>query len=325
MTPSRRKAKRAKNKPSKTAASRNKKNKTIVAAVLDSQKLQDLYAAMLRAHLLQKWAKDILPASQEESSQLENGREAVLAGAIAHMLPGDSLAAVQDEFLASFVRGLPLTSIVEQIVAGDSQPSAGTERNRTRTHALNTLQRGVALGVESKGKPLAVLCYFGEHASAAYDTLNLAAKDKLPLVCVAEAKLSGAEDQNASASSAHGARNFPQITVDGNDVVAIFRVAQEAVRRARSGHGPSLIECLFSEEKSAPGRTDQSPGTLAFMQAYLQRRSLWSDEWQQKIVREFQQELDAAIANAPNAHGKLDRVSAPDRSSTRSPQRLELS
>ena len=39
------------------------------------------------------------------------------------------------------------------------------------------------------------------------------------------------------------AYGFPGITVDGNDIVAVWRVTQESIHRARSGAGPTLIEC----------------------------------------------------------------------------------
>src|SRR5215469_4453952 len=98
--PKRRKAKRAKSKPS-GAASKSSKAKTVVAAVLDSQKLQSLYATMLKTRMLTQQAGGIL----SDRNSLPTGREAVLAGAITHTLPGDSIAATQNALLASFIRG----------------------------------------------------------------------------------------------------------------------------------------------------------------------------------------------------------------------------
>ncbi len=45
------------------------------------------------------------------------------------------------------------------------------------------------------------------------------------------------------------AYGFPGVTVDGNDVDAVFEVAKEAVERARAGGGPTLIECLTYRHK----------------------------------------------------------------------------
>ncbi|HEY5030273.1 MAG TPA: thiamine pyrophosphate-dependent enzyme, partial [Candidatus Angelobacter sp.] len=86
-----------------------------------------------------------------------------------------------------------------------------------------------------------------------------------------------------------------------------FRVAQEAIRRAREGHGPAVIECLTSRS-SAPSKNDAEQGSarftapdpLTFMEQYLRRRDLWSDEWSQSIVAEFNKELKGALISLEN-------------------------
>ncbi len=87
-------------------------------------------------------------------------------------------------------------------------------------------------------------------------------------------------------------------------MVAVFRVAQEAIRRAREGHGPALIECMTARssgtEKDSGGKkpaqhTAQDP--LPFMEKYLRRRDLWSSEWSRRMIKEFTKELDEAFAS----------------------------
>ncbi|HWG86231.1 MAG TPA: thiamine pyrophosphate-dependent enzyme, partial [Candidatus Acidoferrales bacterium] len=70
---------------------------------------------------------------------------------------------------------------------------------------------------------------------------------------------------------------LPAITVDGNDVVAVYRVAEESTRRAREGLGPSLIEC----------RLETGGDPLAFMESYLRQRNLWSDVWKEELERDL--------------------------------------
>jgi hypothetical protein len=62
---------------------------------------------------------------------------------------------------------------------------------------------------------------------------------------------------------------LPQITVDGNDVVAVYRVAHEAIERARRNRGPTLIECA---EFRLRGRRHTDP--VANMEAYLKAKGL---------------------------------------------------
>jgi TPP-dependent pyruvate/acetoin dehydrogenase alpha subunit len=76
------------------------------------------------------------------------------------------------------------------------------------------------------------------------------------------------------------------IAVDGADVVAVFRVAQEAIRRARTGHGPSLIKCVVPDEDHDP---------LEFMEQYLRRKNAWSDEWQVNIAYDFAAQLNSIL------------------------------
>jgi TPP-dependent pyruvate/acetoin dehydrogenase alpha subunit len=105
-----------------------------------------------------------------------------------------------------------------------------------------------------------------------------------------------------SASHEAGSAYYPRITVDGADAVAVFRVMQEAIRRAREGHGPALIECMVSQRNitetgggSAALHTAQDP--LEFMEKYLKRRKLWSAGWSRKIVQNFTKELDDAFTS----------------------------
>ncbi len=142
------------------------------------------------------------------------------------------------------------------------------------------------------------------------EAMALAATQKLPLVCLVESSFdSRLELPNQLASGPYvgaDATFYPRIPVDGCDAVGVFRVAQEAIRRAREGHGPAVIECLTSRhapEQDANGRapaqyTAEDP--LEFMEQYLRRRDLWSDQWSQSIVAEFNKELNGALTSLEN-------------------------
>ncbi|HKV95742.1 MAG TPA: thiamine pyrophosphate-dependent enzyme [Candidatus Angelobacter sp.] len=328
--PKRRKAKRAKSKSS-GASSNGAKAKIAVAAVLDSQKLQGLYATMLKTRMLNKRAGEFLSAQESVQSNTSLGQEAMLVGAITHTLPEDAIATTQNGLLAEFIRGTPLKSLFEQIIPADQQPSSSTaNQNAMDSSSESTLSRGISLANEMKGTSNVVLVFSGEfpaNQAAHYEDLALAAQSKLPLVCLAE--ITNIVEQRPIHPAPKGASHFPRIAVDGNDVVAVFRVAQEAVRRARTGHGPSLIECVLPEHVeghvTANTMAEEARDPLAFMQQYLQRRNLWPDEWKQKIVDEFSQELDTAIANAKNlraGESRSDPAFTPNASSSSPPRSL---
>ncbi|MEW5936159.1 MAG: thiamine pyrophosphate-dependent dehydrogenase E1 component subunit alpha, partial [Bacillota bacterium] len=111
---------------------------------------------------------------------------------------------------------------------------------------------GAALACKQLGKDAVAVCFFGDGASnrgTFHEALNLASIWKLPAVFVCEnnmyaISLSQKFHQNIKDISDRAtAYGVPGFSVDGNDVVAVYEAAYEAVRRARRGDGPTLIEC----------------------------------------------------------------------------------
>jgi pyruvate dehydrogenase E1 component alpha subunit len=101
---------------------------------------------------------------------------------------------------------------------------------------------------------------------------------------------------------------LPGITVDGNDVVAVYRVACESLERVRQGGGPVLVEgktyrshaqSKRRDANSQPWRSERDP--LAHMERYLKAKRLFTPRWKKQIVLEFSRELDAAVKAAQKA------------------------
>ncbi len=96
------------------------------------------------------------------------------------------------------------------------------------------------------------VAFFGDGAvnnGAFHEGLNLAAIWKLPVLFVCENNQFATEvpfayaSGNPSVAARGAAYGMPGVEVDGNDVAAVYQVAGEAITRARSGNGPTLIEC----------------------------------------------------------------------------------
>src|ERR1700757_3546614 len=117
---------------------------------------------------------------------------------------------------------------------------------------------GVALAAQIKNTGQVVYCFFGDGSSkqgAFYESLNMAAVWKLPIVFVLENNQYQAythislEDANHVAgdplSQKAKAFSIPGVTVDGTDPLSVYDAAASAAERARSGAGPSLIESKF--------------------------------------------------------------------------------
>jgi TPP-dependent pyruvate/acetoin dehydrogenase alpha subunit len=85
------------------------------------------------------------------------------------------------------------------------------------------------------------------------------------------------------------AYGIPGIAVDGNDAVAVYRVAREAINRARSGRGPSLIACRTFDSAVDP---------IAHMERYLEKHGWWTKARKRQLAKEFRREIDEAVIAA---------------------------
>ncbi|MBW2668889.1 MAG: thiamine pyrophosphate-dependent dehydrogenase E1 component subunit alpha [Deltaproteobacteria bacterium] len=114
------------------------------------------------------------------------------------------------------------------------------------------LAAGAALAVQYLGKDSVAACFFGDGASnqgTTHEAMNLATCWKLPVVFVNENNMYGISSCTINSmcvpniADRAAAYDMPGVIVDGNDVIAVYEAAAEAINRAREGRGPSLIEC----------------------------------------------------------------------------------
>ena len=111
---------------------------------------------------------------------------------------------------------------------------------------------GAGLSAKARGAPTLGVAFFGDGAcnhGAFLESINFATVQKLPVLFVCENNLyatataltkATANPEIATRAAAFGC---PGVAVDGNDVLAVWQAAGEAVRRARRGGGPTLLEC----------------------------------------------------------------------------------
>ena len=164
------------------------------------------------------------------------------------------------------------------------------------------------------------LTYFGDGATSEgdfHEAMNFAAVFDAP--CIFFCQNNGwaislpREMQTRSETIAQKAIAYgmPGFQVDGNDLFAVYQVTLEAVLRARSGGGPTLIEAVTY--RMGPHTTADDPGRYRSMEEgiewarrdplervriYLSERDGWSDSWQAQIEDEATSEIDRAIGLA---------------------------
>jgi TPP-dependent pyruvate/acetoin dehydrogenase alpha subunit len=264
-------------------------------AVLKAGNLRRLYEAMLKSRMMEE-AIGALKA-ESDGQQLE----AAEAGAIAHLEADDAVAPWGRDPVFQCLRGVSLETIFARTEStkntkpakkAKTKKSAKNGKTSAKTPApLNviacgangadrlSMATGVALACQADKKSKKVVVAFSSTLSGVQqEALGFAAKNKLPIVFVLP----------NTPPSGDKARDYeiPSIIVDGKDAVAVYRVSQEAVRRAREGHGPALIYCAGLRATQVA-----SEDPLAHMENYLRQKKLWSDAWKRKIADDFRQEL----------------------------------
>ncbi|MGB7574775.1 MAG: pyruvate dehydrogenase (acetyl-transferring) E1 component subunit alpha [Thermodesulfobacteriota bacterium] len=179
---------------------------------------------------------------------------------------------------------------------------------------------GTAWAAKLKGDKIVTVAYFGDGATSKgdfHEALNFAGVFRTPTVFFCQnnqfAISVPRSRQTASATIAQKAiaYGFDGIQVDGNDLFAVITATKEAVDKARSGGGPTLIEGVtfrFGPHTTADDptkyRTDEEIerwkplDPLVRLRFYLKGKGLWSEEFEQRITEEAQKEIDQAVKDA---------------------------
>jgi TPP-dependent pyruvate/acetoin dehydrogenase alpha subunit len=280
-------------------------------SLISDAKLKQLYATMVHCRLLTERACRL--RSQPRPAALyaaAMGQEAIATGCVINLRPEDTIALAPQNSIANLVKGVPLDDIVAQMHA---RPTAYDQWPKIIMPSPTQLSLATSVARANKKKRKGNLVVaFADKATAAlgcwHEALALAAKKSLPIIFVVEDNpWTDLASSTVSEDSTGTARNygFPIITVDANDVVAVYRVAYESVERVRQGGGPVLVEAkpyrLYSPTKRrlATRRRERDP--LAHMERYLKAKGLFSSRWKDQVVQEFSQKLDAAVKASQKA------------------------
>jgi len=216
------------------------------------------------------------------------GQEAIGAGSAILTRAEDSVFPSHRDLSAFLVRGMTPETVLAQYLGRADGPTRGRDGNLHMgdwslgigafiSHMADTVPvaAGVALSHKLRGEDHVVLCYHGDGATSRgdwHEGLNLASVKGLPVVylCVnnryAYSTPVGeqmAVERVAERAAAYG---IPGETVDGNDPEAVYGATERAIRRARTGKGPSLIECRTWRMTGHSAHDDASYVSEAFFE-----------------------------------------------------------
>jgi pyruvate dehydrogenase E1 component alpha subunit len=257
------------------------------------------------------------------------GQEAIVVGTCYGLRKEDYICPLHRDLGTFLVKGVDPGVMMAQMyakVGGLSKgrdsalhsgvPELGIFGNTSMLGANLPVAAGIGLTFKMEGSDNVVIAYFGEGASNTgdfHEGLNFAGANRLPVVFICEnnfyaysvpfEKAMAIEDV-ADRAPGYG---FEGVAINGNDVLAVFQATQGAVRRARAGDGPTLIECKtyrwhgHSEHDKAFYRSDEelamwkSRDPLPTFTKFLQERGVLGDEQFREIDARVKDVIDRAV------------------------------
>jgi acetoin:2,6-dichlorophenolindophenol oxidoreductase subunit alpha len=293
--------------------------------------LRTLYAALLKTRMLEEQVLALLRAGKLPGVPVPIlGGEATEIGACIGLRPDDSFASSQPTLATHAIQGTSLERVFAQLLNPQKHAQEPTAHNaeslcvvpQSATVAAQLdVAAGVALAYRQLAKPNVVvaLAHDGLALGFWHEAATLASRHRLPIVfmvenCAQSHPNSAAVHSDDDLRDRAEAYGIPGITVDGNDIVAVWRVTQESIHRARSGAGPTLIECRTwrwhaeADTSSSNGRSRTKlrwqNDPLHHMEHYMKKRKLWNQAWKENLVEEYRAALIDATALAEAATNK---------------------
>lgn len=260
---------------------------------------------------------------------LSTGQEAVSVGAAWALEPNDVIVPSHRDLGAHLVRGMKPQEVLAQYLGRVGGPSRGRDGNvhfgdvqRNSIAFLSPMAdgipvaAGVALAIKQEGGGRVAMTWFGEGAASRgdfHEGVNLAAVLNVPVVFICNnnqfAYSTPLDRQTRIPDIAARAAGYgiEGVTVDGNDIVAVYGAARDAVARARRGGGPSLIECKTMRIRGHSEHDDASYVPTGMLEAWrardpIRRYAARLREWgflddaaETEMTRRIAHELEAAV------------------------------
>jgi TPP-dependent pyruvate/acetoin dehydrogenase alpha subunit len=263
------------------------------------------------------------------------GQEAIIVGTGFGLRKDDYICPLHRDLGSFLMKGVEPGVMMSQMFAKTTGLSKGRDSalhsgvselgifgNTSMLGANLPVAAGLALTYKMERTDNVVVAYFGEGASNVgdfHEALNFAGVQRLPIIFVCEnnqyaysvpIEKSMAIDDVADRAESYG---FDGVAINGNDVLAVYQSTQGALTRARSGEGPTLIECKtyrwhgHSEHDKAFYRTNEelamwkSRDPIPTFTTYLKGLHVLSDQQEQDTIERVAKVIDEAVEFAMNA------------------------
>ncbi len=291
---------------------------------ISDQETFDLYKKMVFIRLADQRALSLQRQGRFGTYAPIWGQEACQVGSAYLLQKGDWIFPAFREIGATLMMGVSLKSFYLYWMGneiGSRSPEGINVMPVSVPVGSQTLHAvGAAWAAKIKGDKIVTIAYFGDGATSKgdfHEAMNFAGVFKTPTIFFCQnnqfaisvpRSLQTASKTIAQKAIAYG---FDGIQVDGNDLFAVIMATKEAVEKARSGAGPTLIEGVtyrFGPHTTADDPTKYRKeeeiepwkplDPLVRLRLYLKGRGLWNEEVETRITEEAQKEIDQTVKEA---------------------------
>ncbi|MEK7524078.1 MAG: pyruvate dehydrogenase (acetyl-transferring) E1 component subunit alpha [Patescibacteria group bacterium] len=286
------------------------------------EKLREIYASMVFYRMADQKLISLQRQGRSGSYPSIEGQEAAQVGSGLAIQKSDFIFPAFRELAITHMHGVPLEKLYLYWMGNEwgsnFEANVAPISIPVGTHMLHAT--GFAWGLKMQKKSAITVSYFGDGATSEgdfYEAMNFAGVLNIPTVffcqnnqwaiSVSRAKQTAAKTLAQKAIAC----GMPGIQVDGNDIFAVHAVMFEAAERARSGHGPTLIEAVtyrygnhttsddagkYRSEAEVKEWRKRDPITR--FKIFLQDKKLWDEDFEKKIIHESEGKIREAAEKA---------------------------
>lgn len=233
---------------------------------LTNTQIVDMYKTMIKIRKFESAARDLFADGKIGGFvHLYLGEEAVAAGVCASLTDEDFITSTHRGHGHLLAKDADMNKMMAELFGketGYCKGKGGSMHIADRSKGIlgangivgagHCLSVGAGLTCQYLGTKNVAVCFFGDGSTnngTFHESMNMASVFKFPVVFICEnngfgISMSQSRHQNIKdVSERAAAYGIPGVTVDGNDVLAVYEAAAEAIKLAREGKGPSLVEC----------------------------------------------------------------------------------
>ena len=302
----------------------------VSVAIPDTEQLLWMYRRMVTIREFEEAAgRQAEQAKIPGAVHLSAGEEAVAVGVCANLDPSDAITSTHRGHGHCIAKGGDVRRMFAELFG----KADGYCRGKGGSMHIADMELGIlgANGIVGGGPPIAVgaafaakyrqdgsvvVCFCGDGATNEgtwHEAMNMAGLMKLPVIVVVENNQYGeytsqlVQGAIPRLSERAASYDMPGVTVDGQDVLAVYQATHDAVERARRGDGPTLIEANTYRFYNHTGMSENDPrpqqeraawrerDPLDIVRAMLAERSILSAEGAERVVEEVKREIEEAL------------------------------